>query len=196
MDLRELIAECRRASRDTVKPYFCDDDDWISYLNEAEEEACVRAFLIQDDESDFCFVDLEVGIVSYDLDPRILLVKEVRNSEGQLITGWDVIDETRFVLGVAPTEAQTVRLLCVRLPLNPMASDTDEPEIRRYLQRYLTEWALHRFYLRSDAETFNEGAATRHETNFERRFGRRPSANMQRKFRTTKPRVTRFNKAF
>lgn len=196
MTLRELIDECRLACRDTAIPYFCSDDEWRAFLNEAEEEACVRALLITDSSSDFCAVDLEIGAQTYDLDPRILLIREIRNADGDLISGWDVINETQLVFGIAPTERQTLTLQVVRLPLAPMAADDDRPEIRTYLQRFLTEWALHRFYLRQDADTFSKEAAERHEQAFERRFGRRPSVSMQRKFRRIKPRVTRFNKGF
>jgi len=195
MNLRELIVECRRASRDTVVPYFWKDEVWTAALNEAEDEACVRARLIEDDEADFCWVDLEPGVQRYPLDSRIIKVIEARNSEGQLISGYE-IGQKDLTLGVAPTVAQTIRLLVYRRPLNKLASASDQPEIDEQLHRYLTHWALHRYYSDQDADTFDPNAAARHEADFERRFGKRPSASVERKQRRKRARVTRFNPGF
>ena len=70
MYLRELIAECRRASRDTVAPYFWKDEVWAAGLNGAEDEACVCARLIEDDEADFCWIDLEPGVQRYPIESK------------------------------------------------------------------------------------------------------------------------------
>lgn len=195
MDLRELIAECRRASRDTIVPPFWKDEVWIAALNEAEDEACVRARLIEDDEAAFCWIDLEPGMQRYPIDKRIIKVIEARNSEGQLISGYE-IGQNALTLGVTPTVAQTIRLLVYRRPLNKMEIDDDSPEIDEQLHRYLTHWALHRFYSDQDADTFDPVAAAKHEAAFEQRFGKRPSASVERKQRRKRARVTRFNPGF
>ena len=195
MDLRELIAECRRASRDTTVPPFWKDEVWIVALNEAEDEACVRARLIEDDEADFCWIDLEPGMQRYPIDKRIIKVIEARNSEGQLISGYE-IGQNALTLGIAPTVAQTIRLLVYRRPLNKLVNDGDKPEIDEQLHRYLTHWALNRYYSDQDVDAFDASAAARHEAAFEQRFGKRPSASVERKQRRKSARVTRFNKGF
>lgn len=195
MNLRELIVECRRASRDTVVPYFWKDEVWAAALSEAEAEACVRARLIEDDEAVFCWIDLEPGIQRYQIDSRIIKVIEIRNTEGQLITGYE-IGQNALTLGIAPTEAQTVRLLVYRRPLVPLVDDGDAPEIDEPMHRYLSHWALHRFYSDLDADTFDANASAKHEAAFEQRFGKRPSASVERKQRRKSARVTRFNKGF
>ena len=124
MDLRELIDECRRVSRDATAPYFWKDEVWARALSEAEAEACVRARLIEDDESDFCYIDLEPGVQRYRLDARIIKVIEVRNEDGRLITGYD-IGNNDLTLGVAPTVAQTLRLLVYRRPLAKLEGGDD-----------------------------------------------------------------------
>lgn len=195
MNLSELIVECRRASRDTVVPYFWKDEVWIAALNEAQDEACVRARLIEDDEADFCWIDLEPGTQRYQIDSRIIKVIEARNSEGQLISGYE-IGQNALTLGIAPTVAQTIRLLVYRRPLNKLVNDDDRPEIDEPLHRYLTHWALHRYYSDQDADTFDANAAAKHEAAFELRFGKRPSASVERKQRRKRARVTRFNPGF
>ena len=182
MNLRELIVECRRASRDTVVPPFWKDEVWATALSEAEAEACVRARLIEDDEADFCWIDLEPGIQRYPIDSRVIKVIEARNAEGQLISGYE-IGQNALTLGVAPTVAQTIRLLVYRRPLNSLVDDGDRPEIDEPLHRYLTHWALHRYYSDQDADTFDANAAAKHEAAFELRFGKRPSASVERKQR-------------
>ena len=195
MNLRELIVECRRVSRDTVVPYFWKDEVWATALSEAEAEACVRARLIEDDEADFCWIDLEPGIQRYPIDSRVIKVIEARNAEGQLISGYE-IGQNALTLGVAPTVAQTIRLLVYRRPLNSLVDDGDRPEIDEPLHRYLTHWALHRYYSDQDADTFDANAAAKHEAAFELRFGKRPSASVERKQRRKRARVTRFNPGF
>lgn len=195
MNLRDLIVECRRASRDTEAPYFWKDEVWASALSEAEAEACVRARLIEDDEAVFCWIDLEPGIQRYPIDSRIIKVIEARNAEGQLISGYE-IGQNALTLGVAPTVAQTIRLLVYRRPLNKLVNDGDKPEIDEPLHRYLTHWALHRYYSDQDADTFDANAAAKHEADFELRFGKRPSASVERKQRRKQARVTRFNPGF
>lgn len=48
MTLAELRAYVRERIRDTLEPYFFSDSTLTGYLNEAEDEACVRAKLIYD----------------------------------------------------------------------------------------------------------------------------------------------------
>ena len=50
MTLEDLIHRFRVLSLDNVTPPFWADEDVIDWLNEAQNEACIRARLIREDE--------------------------------------------------------------------------------------------------------------------------------------------------
>ena len=52
-------------------------------------------------------------------------------------------------------------------------------------------WALRCAYLRPDADGYDRDQAQLHETLFERDFGARPDANVQRKQRDKRPRLVK-----
>lgn len=78
--LSQLITRTRRRVDDkgTVKPFF--DDAWMTdAFNEAQQEACIRARLLIDDETaECCVVTLDESAVEYELDARVLDVEHCR----------------------------------------------------------------------------------------------------------------------
>lgn len=85
MTLEELIAQTRKQADDaTVSPQLWDDDDIALYLNEALDDACIRAKLIYDKISAKTLVTITACPVTpdtptgfnylYRLDPAIFLI--------------------------------------------------------------------------------------------------------------------------
>jgi hypothetical protein len=77
MLLTELVKILRRQYLDDVaEPYLWDDDDCVSYIKQAENEACERANLIIDDStSAICQFPVLTGVIGYSLSDKVLLVK-------------------------------------------------------------------------------------------------------------------------
>lgn len=196
MTLGELISRFRREVKDTVKPYFCADEDIIAWLNEAEEEACRRAFLIVDSTSTASQLDIAAGDVGADLDPLVVFVRRatlqsthrplipaVVRSMDEELPGWENAQAsvpTRFVpdwqtgyLRLYPPSrsADTIKLTVVRLPVRQMVEEDDEPEIRRQFHAYLLDWAKHRAYNIPDSDFFDANKSDYHLSVFTQKFG-------------------------
>ena len=196
MTLGELISRFRREVKDTVKPYFCADEDIIAWLNEAEEEACRRAFLIVDSTSTASQLDIAAGDVGSDLDPLVIFVRRaslqsthrplipaVVRSMDEELPGWENAQAsvpTRFVpdwqtgyLRLYPPSrsADTIKLTVVRLPVRQMVEEDDEPEIRRQFHAYLLDWAKHRAYNIPDSDFFDAKKSDYHLSVFTQKFG-------------------------
>lgn len=71
MDLCALIEAYRDRSDDDTAPYRVDDTRVMRWLNEAVDEACIRASLIFDVASPMCSIALVPGQASYRLAPEI-----------------------------------------------------------------------------------------------------------------------------
>nr|MBP8161105.1 hypothetical protein [Ottowia sp.] len=72
MTLEDLIHRFRVLSLDNVTPPFWADEDVIDWLNEAQNEACIRARLIREDELEaVCSIALTPGTHTYALNPLV-----------------------------------------------------------------------------------------------------------------------------
>lgn len=71
MNLRELIAAYRHRAADETKPYANDDPVVTAWLNEAVDEAAIRAKLIFDTTSPFCTITIVVDKAVYELAPCV-----------------------------------------------------------------------------------------------------------------------------
>ena len=68
-------------------------------------------------------------------------------------------------------------LSVVRLPLEDMANDTDEPEINKRYHLHLVDWMMYRAYSKQDSETVDMAKANKYLATFEAQFGRESTAN-------------------
>lgn len=81
-----------------------------------------------------------------------------------------------------PQEAGGILYLeAYRYPLVEMEDGEDEPEIAPRYHEALVHWALYQAYSTRDAEGNSDARASKHEAEFERRFGLRDDANVARK---------------
>lgn len=221
MNLQELINELRIALADEVEPCLWSDEALTSYLNEAVQEACERALLIEDMTTEaVCRIALQPGQAVYRLHPSVLKVERAlvdgkpltetsieRLDEG--MTNWEArrgeprqyvfvqaggAGQPAIQLVPEPVAPGLLKLRVYRGALVPMAeaaAETDAPEIPVRHHRKLMNWALRCAYLRPDADGYDRDRAQLHEAMFERDFGARPDANVQRKQRDKRPRLVR-----
>ena len=206
MTLEDLIHRFRVLSLDNVTPPFWADEDVIDWLNEAQNEACIRARLIREDEMEaVCSIALTPGTHTYALNPLVyeiigLWIKpasgrkrpvKLRSREwlDHHLPEWRdctrpaeiaIQDDTTVRIVGAVEAGDTLELECYRLPLRPMANDTNKPEIHTMHHAHLIDWALHRAFSVPDAETFDPNRAALAEQAFTRYFGPLPDSDMRR----------------
>ncbi|MFZ4537158.1 hypothetical protein [Propionivibrio sp.] len=190
MNLGELIAESRVVLCDVEKPTFWSDEWLTSTINEAEQEACIRARLIEDSSSVATSIDIDTANKRYPLHESVLDVLEacLESNTTYPVAGW-TLTESNFVLYDYPKADDVVLMTVVRLPLSAMESDTDTPEIRTQHHQKLIDWVKYRAYSVQDADAFDPQGAVRALGAFEQAFGPRQTANVLRKHKGKQQRV-------
>lgn len=188
-DIRDL---CRVKLQDTKKPYLWSNDFLNEKINEAEREACIRARLITDVSSNVTSIELTTTEKRYPLDPVVLDVIDcaLESNPDSPIVGW-TLTETELVFAEYPKSADNLLMTVVRLPIQGMSEDEDEPEIRSHHHALLVDWVMSEAYMVHDSDGFDPNAAITHLQIFERNFGYRPTANVQRKHREKHGRIVR-----
>lgn len=218
MRVSELIQAFRVTVKDDAEPHFWSSETIVGFLNEAVQEACERALLIEDRSISLTTVP---GQSTYALPVSAFLVKRVI-FRGRPIdeTSVEALDceaagwESRagqprcFVfepesgarapqlrLVPTPTSTDAVGLTIYRGALKPLTPDVDmaKPEIPERLHLRLLEWVYHRAFLIQDADTFDPARAATSLALFVQAFGERRDANVQRKQRDRRPRVVRMH---
>lgn len=216
MNVEQFIATFRRDMEDTVEPFLWSDEDIVSYLQLAVDEACERAWLIEDRITpEVCAIALQIAVRDYRLHESVLKVKRL-SFNGRALTersvewldehqpNWETLapGEPRvwiqdfnggLQLVPAPDKVGTANLTVYRTPLEPLTVDNDqaEPEIRPIFHDRLLPFMFARAYLKTDTETYDLALANRHESVFERHFGVKPDAKVRRKRQDQRPPVTR-----
>ena len=213
-----FITRFRDAVHDLAEPYFWTEDEIVAYLNEAVQEACERAKLIEDRSMS---IALLAGQDTYDLHPSVFEIKRlslrgrpldetsVEELDGdapgwELRTGlprWFIFEQAsgvqppRVRLVPTPAIAEEVGLTVYRGALKELSADmpTARPEIPSRFHERLMDWLMHRAYLKQDAEVFDPNKAAASLALFVQAFGERPDANVQRKQRDRRPPVVQCN---
>lgn len=204
MKLSDLITELRVLLDDEAQPYLWSDPQLTSYLNEAENEACIRARLIYDEDSDLTRLQAAANDPVLPLNALMLAVDRVYAADRALTrTTSDELDnlhggrwktttgqprrffeeETYLRLFPTPTADTDVQIACWRLPLDPLTDQDDEPEIHVRFHMQMLDWAAHLAFKRRDADAQDLQRAATHEARFSGSFGIRPDANVARKRR-------------
>lgn len=208
MTLEDLIRRFRVAAGDTVSPgYLFADEDITDWLNDAQEQACVRGRLLRDDSTvAVTRIPLTVGTATYKLheaayeiinarlikvsgdQPTALVIKS-REWLDTNFPDWRDTDRPAEILIQDDTSIRIVGTFaagdridieCYRLPLEAMANDSDEPEIHRAHHVHLIDWALNRAFSVPDAEGYDPKRAQDGEGKFTAYFGPLPDSDMRR----------------
>lgn len=207
MTLEDLVRRFRVLAADTEEPYFWSDEVLADWFAEAEQQACVRARLLREDERpDVCQVKLTPGQHTYKLHRsvyeliRVWMVSGAGVSRPLTLTSrerldWDRPDwrdASRMPAGYVIQDDTTVRvagrigpgdvlhLECYRLPLRPLADGADRPEIHEAHHLYLVQWALFRAFSVPDAEVFDPSRSAQALAEFEKYFGIRVDSDLRR----------------
>lgn len=218
MQLKQMLEIFRAELNDVQEPYLWQDSELVHYLNQAVQEACERALLIEDRSTPaVCQVAVQAGLDAYNLHPSVLKVKRA-TYEGRLLTetsveamdaesgNWEARtgQPTRFILE-APMGVRAARLRLVPTPAQAGLASltvyrgalkllqaqclTGEPEVPVSLRDGLKHWVYRCALLKNDADTQDAVRATEHEGIFASIFGAKVDANTARKRRDRKPPV-------
>lgn len=171
MTLDELITHLRtRILRDKAVPPLWSSEELTVYLNEAQDQFARRTHCLADSTSAFTFVETEVGTTTYELDPRIVFVKEVAMPDGRLLQdmsrkrlgrSWGnarpraySMDASMRVMRLScpPDAVYELDLLVARKPLEALEADDDVPEIDEDYHLALCDWAAYRALRNNDSE--------------------------------------------
>ena len=220
MNLEELISQFRTDSDDKELPYLSSDADVILWLNEATEEAAIRARLLRDVSNPaVCVINVTAPTRAYVLHNAVIDITRAaftptgssteyvlditdQVEQDRNFSDWRsrvdvprqiIQDDTTIQLGCIPSTDGVLNIECYRLPLkNIEDTSTESPEIGRIHHRHLVQWALHRCFSRPDAEIQDPGRADTALAEFTRVFGIRPDAGYRRESQANRP---LFNKA-
>ena len=221
MTLGDLIARFRSASNDKVEPYFWPDEDVTQWLNDAQEEAAIRARLIHEsDSAGLCEIKTTAGKAVYKLKPQMYEITHASWDEDGThsycllsLTSTEALDKNdrhwrtrpasiphsviqtdRSVRIVpAPKGDGTLVIEAYRLPKSLMESQDDEPEINQAHHRHLVSWALYKAFSVPDAEMFDPDRAQIAAAEFARYFGIQTDSDLRR---TTRHDVQHHTDAF
>lgn len=220
MNLDQLETSFRADADDKVKPYLWSRDEVVGWLNEAQEQACIRAKLIfEKSDSQICEISVSPSSGSiYEISDAIteIVYATLTDSSGAVYqlgindsfeldrikplwrTTTDrpeniIHRDNSIELDSIPDGDYTLNLEVYRLPSLDMANDDDKPEINRTHHIHLVQWALHRAYQKPDAETLNPQKSAEAEARFTDYFGELPDASMRKDQNSNRPHV---NKAY
>jgi hypothetical protein len=195
MNLAAIRKESRFRLKDEAKQGKFWSDEWLDgVINEAEQEACIRARLIEDSSSEASSLEITTDEKRYTLHTSVIdvLSCELASRPGHPIAGW-TLTETELVFDEFPTADDTLLMTVIRLPLKSMVKDSDSPEIRPHHHLRLIDWVEFRAYGIHDADGFDPQGSANGYARFEASFGVRPTANVQRKHRRKTARVVQMN---
>lgn len=217
MYVSELEANYRtRFTDDMPQLHALSPEAYLDYLNEAQDEACIRANLIKDKSSSICTIDIITGTSVYAISPRIhgiayasvLDASNIRTKLRLTTTteldydrpGWRdydpdtpthlIHDGNTIEVTPEPDAAYTLKLEVYRLG-KKMTGDKSSPEIRENLHRALNYWVLHRMYQSPDEDVTNPTKAAENLIEFEKIFGTRPLAEHHADKYQSRPHRTR-----
>ena len=154
MTLQQLIDQFRSDVDDRIATYLFSDADVIGWLNEAEEEAALRANLLFDaTTSEICDIAVTAGTSLYALDPRVFVIERAsflatgEDAENAIVLdlrdrlsvdrtrpSWRttemepvelIVDEAKVQLACLPASSGTLSLEVYRAPLAPMVLGDD-----------------------------------------------------------------------
>ena len=201
-----LRRRVRLLAQDTTLPYLWQDEDIDDWLNEAQQEAAIRARLLRATPAShpaLCEYTMAAGETAITVPDQLYEISHQEwNAGGErrplksvsrdwmapTLPGWrampaaepDYLVQDRQALEVVPAPSADGAVLIegYRLP-EPMDLDADEPRIPLAHHIHLVQWALHIGYSLPDAETLNPGKSQTAEAEFTRYFGARPDADLR-----------------
>ena len=197
MKVSEIIRELREDYLDDeATPHLWGSGKLRRFLSRAQEEACMRQrILVDNSTAAICEVPLVDGQAEYVLDPRIVLVENIRIGEVTLTKRsraeldrkdpyWrdrvdgdiDTYYQNDLTVRVIPTpraadDGETMYLRVWRMPLVSFTADTDVPEIPSQYHRDLMWFAIGTAFSLPDEDTQDTNRADFYFKKFDSVFG-------------------------
>lgn len=217
MNVGQFIERFRRDRKDEAQPYLWSDAEIADdFLNDAVEEACQRAHLIEDATSPFTAFNWPANTVSIALPAYVLKVIRLTYAGNRLdetsiaelddkSMDWEAhkglprgfIFERNGSLRLYPTPAVdgAVKIRVSRLPAERYSADRDTEDVEIPVQWHvkLLNWMYRTALMKTDAETHDPVKAGQYEAAFEADFGYRHDANVERKHRDKAPPLVKYN---
>lgn len=208
MNLQELHALFRFDVPDAAPPYSWPVDRVTYWLNEAEDEAALRARLLFDSSLSYAVI---AGTRTVAYTERLIDVTHAHLVLGGAPVPLRVLDrmeadrlypnrrdisgtpkaliheEGYFSFDVAADAAAVLKVEAYRYPSAPLAQDTDEPEILADHHRHLIEWAKYRAYSLPAEGLQDLKRAAQSLALFESYFGLRPMAKARKAAAANRP---------
>lgn len=220
MNVADFIEAFRSELADKEEPPLWSDEEIAAYLNQAVQEACERAYLIEDRSTPaVCAIALQPGVDTYSLHASVFEIKRLTYQGRPLgetsvdaldadSPGWEArqgqprcfifeqasgVQPARVRLMPTPNQAGAVALTVYRGALKPLNADQDaaKPEIHERYHARLKDWIYRCAFLKQDSDTQDKSRAAEFAAQFTQSFGERPDANVQRKQRDCSPPVVR-----
>lgn len=193
MNLGELRTQARIWLDDTVADYLWSDAEIDLYINEAQNEASIRALLLDDENNADFNISITTTSKRYPLNQKIIRISSIalESRPNDVFNDW-YATETSLMLKRLPQADDKLILSVYRLPLNKMVNDSDEPEIAEQYHYLLLHWVCHRAYSKPDVDAKNIEMATFHELEFVKAFGQRQDANVIRKHKQNTNHVVQY----
>jgi len=221
MTIDDFINAFRTAVHDKADPPFWGSEEIVGFLNEAVQEACERAKLIEDRTTGaVCTLSVVTDQDTYPLHPSVLEIKRATiggrvmcetsvEAQDEVSMNWEQRSgrPRSFIFEPAsgarapqlrllpkPSGPGTVSLTVYRGALKPLnaCSKGESPEIPARFHTRLMHWMMYRAHLKQDADAFDTVKAGEHLALFEQAFGSRADANVQRKHRDRRPPIVRY----
>lgn len=214
MKLDELIAKFRSEADDATAPYLWSDEEVTAWLDEAEQEAAIRAGLLPEKtDPAICQIAVTAGTANYTLHAAVVDIRHARlvaagvthrprlsvvspEAMDRLNPYWRdleagiptmlVQDEQALTLVPPPADDATLHMEVRRIPVDSIET-RGEPEIAAAHHRHLVNWVLFKAYSKPDAETIDPQRAAKAEKLFEGHFGLRRDAQLGRDYSADQP---------
>jgi len=210
MNIGALTDDFRNYTDDNKEPYLWSDNRVHALLGEAQDEASFRGRLIFDKTTPaVCTIAVTAGTSVYSLHKSIneITYATITDANGNVTVlgsvdrvGMDVLnpywrtdantpsafiqDDTSIELNAPIAESFTLNLEVYR---GPLKSFTNSPEIALVHHKHLVKWALHRAYLKNDADAHAKVLSDQYLGEFEAYFGIRPKSHKRVAGQINKP---------
>ena len=218
MTLAELISRYRILANDKAAPFFVSDDEARDFLNEAENQACIRGRMIHAaDDAEVCDLAVSAGRALYEFHPSLIeidnccfrengaarrgppiefhsqewlddCVQDWRDKSGA--PRYAILNDTSIRLVPRPAVGGLLIFEGYRAPKRPMSKTPDSPEIARHHHEHLVQWALFRAFSIPDSEFIDPTRAAVAESAFAAYFGPLVDVDLRRLTREDFPHVT------
>lgn len=203
MNLQQLDDIFREEAFDYKDEQLWTPEVVASHLSEAEEEAAIRMRLLPD----MVEVDTSPATPVYQLPGRFFEIihaawaptgsERFESLHQTSIENLDAMrcdwrtervsrpeylvhNDTNIRLAGVMRRAGTLQIEGYRLPRRALKQPTDRPEINEAHHRHLVNWALYRAFLKVDSDTLDNARAANAYAAFERYFGLRPDAELNK----------------